>query len=104
MTAAEPPIVSILVISYNTRDMTLDALASVVAETTGSAGGAGEGASVIASLGASLGASMGQEAVEPVDAGAEEALQPRVGRAGRRVWQELWDRRAEWRDGYPDRS
>lgn len=34
MTAAEPPIVSILVISYNTKAMTLDCLASVVAETT----------------------------------------------------------------------
>lgn len=34
MTAAEPPIVSIVVISYNTRAMTLDCLASVVAETT----------------------------------------------------------------------
>ncbi|HVL20321.1 MAG TPA: glycosyltransferase, partial [Amaricoccus sp.] len=38
MTAAEGtdagPVVSILVISYNTRDMTLDCLRSVVAETT----------------------------------------------------------------------
>jgi GT2 family glycosyltransferase len=34
MTAAEKPVVSILVISYNTRAMTLDCLASVVAETT----------------------------------------------------------------------
>ena len=33
-TVAEEPTVSILVISYNTRAMTLDALASVVAETT----------------------------------------------------------------------
>ena len=33
-----------------------------------------------------------------------KALPEGVGRAGRRVWQELWDRRAEWRDGYPDRS
>jgi hypothetical protein len=34
MKAAADPIVSILVISYNTRAMTLDCLASVVAETT----------------------------------------------------------------------
>jgi GT2 family glycosyltransferase len=34
MTAATPPLVSILVISYNTRAMTLECLRSVVAETT----------------------------------------------------------------------
>ncbi|HRO13223.1 glycosyltransferase family 2 protein, partial [Amaricoccus sp.] len=34
MTAATPPLVSILVISYNTRAMTLECLKSVVAETT----------------------------------------------------------------------
>jgi GT2 family glycosyltransferase len=33
-TAAAPPLVSILVISYNTREMTLDCLKSVVEETT----------------------------------------------------------------------
>jgi GT2 family glycosyltransferase len=33
-----------------------------------------------------------------------KALPKGVGRAGRPVWREVWDRRAEWRDGYPDRS
>jgi GT2 family glycosyltransferase len=33
-TTVAPPLVSILVISYNTRDMTLDCLRSVVAQTT----------------------------------------------------------------------
>jgi GT2 family glycosyltransferase len=31
-------------------------------------------------------------------------LPARVGRPGREAWRELWVRRAEWRDGYLDRS